>query len=140
LLTSSQRRRAQNRKAQKAFRERKDKAIQRLEEEVRKLQEANQSLSTANQARLFEIAELRAELEERSSLASSPARNSSFERWEGIASNRGNVPSDKTFASAAPAPVMPVTPADVCGPFIKWQGKMYVNAESVLQRLSKESG
>jgi hypothetical protein len=139
-LTSPQKRRAQNRKAQKAFRERKDKAIQRLEEEVQKLQEANQSLSTENQARLREIAELRAELEERSSLPSSPAGHSYFEGWDGIASKRGSVSSSKTSHSAAPPPIMRVEPADICGPFIKWRGKMYIDAESVLQEPSKESG
>lgn len=129
----TQRRRAQNRKAQKAFRERKDKAIQRLEEEVEKLHEANQSLSTANEARIREIVALKAEREEQSSLPASPARNSHFEGWDGVASKRGSVSSEKTSTSCATIPKIPVGPTDVCGPFIKWRGKVYVDAESLLK-------
>jgi hypothetical protein len=140
FLTATQRRRAQNRKAQKAFRERKDKAIQRLEEEVEKLHEANQNLSTANEARLREIVELRAELEERSSLPTSSARHSYFEGWDGMISKRGSVSSDKTSTSAVTTPVIAVEPADVCGPFIKWRGKVYVDADSLTKRPSKECG
>jgi hypothetical protein len=112
-----------------------------LEEEVDKLNTVNQSLSTANEARLREISELRAELEEqRSSLSPSPARNSYFEGWDGVVSKRGSVSSDKTSTSAATTPTMPAEPADVRGPFIKWRGKVYVDAESLIKRQPKECG
>lgn len=140
FLTATQRRRAQNRKAQKAFRERKDNAIQKLEEEVEKLNEANQNLSTANEARLREIAELRAELEERSSLSPGPARHSYVEGWDGVISKQGSVSSDKTSTSPATTPAMAGEPAEVRGPFIKWRGRVYVDAESLTKRPSKEYG
>lgn len=140
MLTVAQRRRAQNRKAQKAFRERKDKAIQRLEEEVEKLNSINQSLSAANEARLREISKLKAELEGQSSLSPSPARDPYFESWHGMASKRGSVSSDNTSTSAAITPIVAVETTDVCGPFIKWRGKVYVDAESVGRRQPKECG
>jgi bZIP transcription factor len=140
FLTTRQRRRAQNRKAQKAFRERKDKAIQRLEEEVEKLNTLNQSLRTANEARLREISELKAELEERSSVSSSPRRNSCFEGWDSVTSKRGSVSSDRTSTSVATTPIVPDEAADVCGPFIKWRGRVYIDAESFLKRQPKECG
>ena len=140
FLTITQRRRAQNRKAQKAFRERKDNSIQRLEGEVEKLNTVNQSLSTANEARLREVSALRAELEERSSLSPSPNKNTYFEGWDGVVGKRGSVSSDKTSASAATTPIMPTETADLCGPFIKWRGKVYVDAESLMTRQPKECG
>ena len=135
-----QRRRAQNRIAQKAFRERKDKAIQRLEEEVEKLNSINQSLSAANEARSREISELKAELERQSSLSPSPARNPYFESWNGMASNRGSVSSDNSSTSAAITPIVTAEATDVCGPFIQWRGKVYVDAGSVVKWQPKECG
>jgi hypothetical protein len=140
FLTVAQRRRAQNRKAQKAFRERKDKAIQRLEGEVEKLNSINRSLSAANEARLREIQELKAELEEQSSLSPSPVRIPCFEDRDGMASKRGSISSNSTSTSAAITSIVAVETTDVCGPFIKWRGKVYVDAESAVKRQPKECG
>ena len=140
LLTFRQRRRAQNRKAQKAFRERKDKAIQILENEVEKLNTINQSLSVANEARLRQIEELKAELEGRSSLSPSPSTNSCFEEWDRVSRKRGSVSSDETSTMAATTPMMATEATEVSGPFIKWRGKVYVDAETLMKPQPKECG
>jgi hypothetical protein len=57
-----------------------------------------------------------------------------------MASKRGSVSSDNTSTSAAITPIVAVETADVCGPFIKWHGKVYIDAESVMKRRPKECG
>jgi hypothetical protein len=57
-----------------------------------------------------------------------------------MASKRGSVSSDNTSTSAAITPIVAVETADVRGPFIKWHGKVYIDAESVMKRRPKECG
>jgi hypothetical protein len=107
---------------------------------VEKLNSINQSLSAANEARLREISELKAELEEQSSLSPSPAGNPYLEDWDGVASKRGSVSCDNTSTSAVTIPTVAGETTDVWGPFIKWRGKVYVDAESVAKQQHKECG
>jgi hypothetical protein len=57
-----------------------------------------------------------------------------------MAGKRGSVSSDNTSTSTAITPIMAVETTDVRGPFIKWRGKVYVDAESVARREPKECG
>jgi len=73
-------------------------------------------------------------------LSPSPAGNPYFESWDGMASKRQSVSSDNSSTSAVITPIVAVETTDVCGPFIKWRGKVYVDAESVVKRQSRECG
>jgi hypothetical protein len=42
--------------------------------------------------------------------------------------------------SAAITPIVEVETTDVRGPFIKWRGKVYIDAGSVVKRQPKECG
>jgi len=61
--SKKERRRAQNRKAQQAFRDRKDRAILLLEKEVQRLRGINQNLATSNQACEVQISKLKSRID-----------------------------------------------------------------------------
>lgn len=138
-LTSAQRRRAQNRKAQQAFRERKDKAIQRLEREVEKLTAANQCLNVDNGARLREIAKLKTELEVRSSVSGSPVSASCFDDWDTTSQKRGSISSESTSRPTSP-PNLNIEVAGLTVPWIKWRGRIYVDKEGQAHAQTKGCG
>ncbi len=130
----------QNRKAQQAFRERKDKAIQRLEKEVERLTSINRSLNLDNESRLCEIAELKAELESRSETSGSPIAGSYFEGWEGT-SQKCDSFSSETSPSITTSPVTPSLEATTLSvPWIKWRGKLYVDKDSMTSGQTKGFG
>ena len=104
-----------------------------------KLKAINLSLGTANNTRLREIQELKAELEALSSASPSSSDKSCSEGWDFVASKRGSVSSDKTSTTAT-TPIMPFETTEVFGPFIKWGGRVYVDAESLTKQQLKECG
>jgi hypothetical protein len=137
LLIAWQRRRAQNRKAQQAFRERKEKAIQRLEKEVEKLKALNHNLNSAHEARLREIADLKVELESQSRESPSPPSIPYFDEWDEVARCQQDLSTVSSTSSPTSPPVSisasePVVSAmDGMPSWIKWRGRIYVDNEAL---------
>jgi hypothetical protein len=118
LTSRTKRRRAQNRKAQQAFRQRKDSAIARLEREMEKLKSINQELTHTNTARFQEILELKARL---GALRLAPL-SPSMERHDAEEEKNADLsPSSMVHSLSAED----ATTANTV-PWIEWRGRLYI--------------
>lgn len=123
LTSRTQRRRAQNRKAQQAFRQRKDTAIVRLEREIEKLKSINQELTHTNMARLQEILELKARL---GALRLAPLSPST----EGHDAEEEKKAELSSFCTVL-LPSAEDAIATNTVPWIKWRGRLYIENEAL---------
>jgi hypothetical protein len=131
LTFRAKRRRAQNRKAQQAFRQRKDTAIARLEREMEKLKSINQELSQTNRIRLQEISELKARL---GALRLSPL-SPSTEGQDNEEEKKVELPPP--FWVQSPSAEEPTTANTV--PWIKWRGRLYIDNEALATSSTENS-
>lgn len=130
LIFWLKRRRAQNRKAQQAFRQRKDTAIARLEREMERLRSINQELTQTNRARLQEIADLKARLE---ALRLSPGRS-----VEGQETEEEKVAEQSPSSWISPSGEDATTANTV--PWIKWRGRLYIDNEALATSSTENYG